>query len=76
MRRKKTTHQQRSREKPDLTDIKKSLGPLAARYTQSQLCQLDQELSVGAALLIELFLEQRRAELKSRAVFDSPDDGG
>lgn len=76
MRRKKTIRHQRSQEKPDLTDLKKSLGASAARYTEAQLYQLDQELSVGAALLIELYLQQRRTKLKSPAGFDSPDRGG
>jgi hypothetical protein len=74
MRRKKTIRKHRMRETPDLTDLKKSLGSLAARYTEAQLCQLDRELSVGAALLMELYLANRQTRLSPTSVFDSPVD--
>ena len=74
MRRKKTARPTTSKEQPDLAKIKEYFGPLAARYTDAQLYQLDRELAIGASLLLELYFQRKRAAQKNRPVFDSPED--
>ena len=74
MRRKRSTHPKPSREKRDLTEIKDLLGPLAARYTDAQLDQLDREMAVGASLLLGLYLQQKGDRTGLRTGFDSQED--
>jgi hypothetical protein len=73
MRRKPSTHPKPSKEKCDLAEIKELLGPLAARYTDAQLDQLNREMAVGASLLLGLYLEKSDRP-GSRAAFDSMRD--
>ena len=74
MRRKRSTHPKPSNKKRALTEIKELLGPLAARYTDAQLDQLDRELAVGASLLLGLYLQQKGDRTGRRADFDRVED--
>jgi hypothetical protein len=74
MRRKRSTHPKPPKEKRDLSEIKELLGYLAARYTEAQLDQLSREMTIGASLLLGLYLQQKGDRTGRRPVFDSEED--
>jgi hypothetical protein len=61
--------------KESLESFKTFLGPIAARYSDSQLVQLRNDMRAAARLLLDLYLLKKYPEKPARKDFDNPKAG-
>jgi hypothetical protein len=55
-----------------LHSFKAFLGPIAARYSDPQLIQLQSDMRAAARLLLDLYLLKKQNPEAGRKVFDNP----
>jgi hypothetical protein len=46
----------------EIDDFKKSLGPIASKYTDEELYQLRAEIRLMADLLLDIYLDRARSD--------------
>jgi len=72
-------HVRKNRREPlepkTLDSFRGFLGPIAARYSDAQLIQLESDMRAAARLLLDLYLLKKQSPEAGRKVFDNPGSG-